>query len=196
MSFLIYDCEIIKAIPSDREPRVDSVEYCEGWRDFSNMGISVASFATADTEFYWDSRANPVKQLQGIFKGVYPVVSFNGKGFDDRLMQAHGIQVQTHYDLLEEVRIAAYGSPDFRDAPKGYSYALGKIAAANGLAKTGSGENAAIQWQQGKYQEVIRYCMNDSRITREILLMGLRGTLLDPNTAKGLRLRPLPTNQP
>ena len=38
---LIYDCEIDKGIEKDPAQRLDGIEYCDGWRDFANMGISV-----------------------------------------------------------------------------------------------------------------------------------------------------------
>lgn len=38
---IIFDCEIEKAIlPKGTEPLTD-IEYCEGWHDIENMGISV-----------------------------------------------------------------------------------------------------------------------------------------------------------
>ena len=35
--------------------------------------------------------------------------------------------------------------------------------------KTGTGANAAILWQRGKYQEVIDYCLNDVKLTLDLL---------------------------
>ena len=39
-NILIYDCEIAKAIQGRNETRLEGVEYCDGWEDFGNMGIS------------------------------------------------------------------------------------------------------------------------------------------------------------
>jgi hypothetical protein len=121
----------------------------------------------------------------------YPVVGFNSANFDDKLMAAHGIKVKTTYDVLEQVRIAAGFEPHHTSVRRGYSYKLDAIAQANGMAKTGSGALAPVLWQQGKHQEVKDYCLNDVRITRNILELGLKGELIDPNTGKRLKLAPL-----
>lgn len=38
---LVYDLEIIKAIPERDGSRLDGYDYCEGWHDHANMGVSV-----------------------------------------------------------------------------------------------------------------------------------------------------------
>lgn len=191
MTYLIYDLEIIRCIPT-KGFHFDGWQYCSGWDDFAKMGIACAGFAYADgSTGFWDSRFLGLNDLQAALKSAC-IIGFNSKSFDDRLCAANGVQVATDYDLLEEIRIAAYGSPRWEDCPQGHSYALGKIGSANGFPKTGSGELAPQLWQQGKYQEVIDYCVNDTIITRELLLLGLAGKLRDPNTGAFLTLRELP----
>jgi hypothetical protein len=69
---------------------------------------------------------------------------------------------------------------------------LAKLGQANGFPKTGSGELAPKLWQDGRFQDVIDYCLNDVKITNEILHLGLKGKLIDPNTGRPLTLAPLP----
>lgn len=38
---LVFDTEIIKAILGKKEEQIPGIEYCEGWKDFVGMGISV-----------------------------------------------------------------------------------------------------------------------------------------------------------
>ena len=38
---LIYDLEIVKAIPDRKKAREPDIEYCSGWHDHANMGVSV-----------------------------------------------------------------------------------------------------------------------------------------------------------
>ena len=207
---LIYDCEIIKMIPP--KPKfveldfgrgeqlpvelLPGIEYCKGWGDHKGMGISVIGYC-------YGLRGAPVAALpeypnhadmaafQGLASSV-TVVGFSSRGFDDKLCACFGIAVETDYDLLEEIRIAAGYEASFRSVPKGMSYKLDAIARANGMAKTGSGELAPKLWQQGKRQEVIDYCLHDVAITRDTLKLGLEGKLVDPNTGNLLQLRPLP----
>jgi hypothetical protein len=192
-NYIIYDCEIIKLIPHKTETNLGQYQYCKGWNDHANMGISVVGFAYADgSTGYWDSSVRSLQDLGRAFASHDLVIGFNSRNFDDRLMDANGIQIRTDYDILEEVRLAAYGSIDYRDCPKGFSYALGALGAANGFPKTGTGELAPKLWQDGERQKVIDYCLNDVKITKAILDLGLAGLLKDPNTGELLRLRPFP----
>jgi hypothetical protein len=195
IDFLIYNAEILKMIPP-RNPvdRIPNLKYSEGWGDYFGMGISVVGFGTSEREWFWDATAPKPFLVRDFTKAKeieFVIVGFNSRNFDDRLMAAHSIQIQTDYDLLEEVRIAAGFSAHYQSVPKGFSYKLDAIARANGMAKTGNGELAPKLWQEGKYQEVIEYCLMDIKITRQMLLLGLAGELIDPNTGRMLQLRAL-----
>ncbi|NEQ45596.1 MAG: hypothetical protein F6K00_19455 [Leptolyngbya sp. SIOISBB] len=193
MRYLIYDCEIIKCIPDRDGTRFDDYEYCDGWSDHANMGISCVGFAASNGDVCvcrWDDPGDKAWGLS-LLNNADIIVGFNSRRFDDALMAANGVAVSTAYDLLEQVRIAAYDSPDWEDQPPGCSYALGAIGEANGFPKTGSGVLAPQLWQQGKHQEVIDYCLNDVKITKALLDLGLKGELIDPNTSQKLQLRPL-----
>ena len=183
---LVYDCEIIKCIPTGEV--LPKYSYCNGWRDFDNMGISAIGYS--DLINYWYD-LEPFTNFKAIAQKSLVVVGFNSKQFDDELCKANGIDVKTDYDLLEEIRIAAFGSPDWQSTPKGFSYSLDAISKANGMAKTGHGALAPQLWQDGKHQEVIDYCLNDVKLTVQILELGIKGKLIDPNTGKYLKLKSL-----
>ncbi len=193
MNYLLYDCEIIRCIPPSDGQFNPTLEYCAGWRDFGNMGISVIGAATAhgEPEAYL-SVEDFMKPLEVAIAQDLPTVGFNSIGFDDCLLRANNLIIKTDYDLLLEIRMAAFGSYAWQDQPKGYSYSLDSIARANGLAKTGKGDLAPVLWQRGEKQAVIDYCLNDVRITRALLELGLAGNLIDPNTGERLKLKPLP----
>lgn len=186
MQTLIYDIEIAKAIPNGKP--IEGIEYCENWSDYKGMGISVIGYKFGDEPCDFALSAQAFYEQLRLIGEPYALVGFNSKGFDDLLMGAHGFRVQTSYDLLEEIRLAA-GHQSFRSVPKGHSYKLDAIAKANGMAKTGSGELAPVMWQQGKRQETIDYCLMDIKITKAMLDLGLAGKLLDPNTGDKLQLR-------
>lgn len=196
MNYVIYDCEIIKCIPTSGINLHAFYEMCNGWDDFENMGISCVGFAYPDSiPNYWSSHRENLSILkdwmEATSQSFTKLIGFNSKSFDDNLMKANGISVQTDYDVLEEIRLVAFGSNRWEDTPKGFSYSLDAIARANGEAKTGSGALAPQLWQQRKFQEVIDYCLHDVQITKKILHLELDGKLVDPNTGKLLQLRPL-----
>jgi hypothetical protein len=222
-NYFVFDCEIKKCIP-DRNGVMDAnLDYCNGWNDYANMGMSVvgvqpcgwsAPIAWVDEAYAgkdsWVRRdllkfdqdgtealcsATVFRQpsLNQWFEANDEtlLIGFNSKSFDDKLLQANGINIKTDYDLLEEIRLAAFGSTRWQDTPNGCGYSLGEIGEANGCLKTGDGELAPVLWQQGRYEEVIKYCLNDVKITHELLLLGWAGRLVDPNTGKKLRTRSL-----
>lgn len=188
INYLIYDCEIIKCIP-DRSGKFEGYEYCEGWHDHANMGISVIGAYSRSCDHTGYVLGEDLDTFRKLLADHEYVIGFNSRNFDDRLLAANGIEVKTDYDLLEEVRIAAGWGATYDTVPQGYSYSLDAIARANGMAKTGSGALAPQLWQQGRHQEVIDYCLNDVNITHEILKLGLAGSLQDPNTGQLLQLR-------
>jgi len=189
-NILIYDCETIKVI-SAKTPKM-SLQYCNSWYEYDKMGISVIAFWYKNKTYHEANLENKIPWnncrlfIQILFENP-KIVGFNSKKFDDLLLGANGIDIKTSIDLLDEIRLAAYGSKNWDRQPKGFSYSLKNIALANNLEKTGSGEIAPVLWQQGKYNEVIEYCKNDVEITKEIFIKLKSGCLVDPNSKKMLQ---------
>lgn len=186
---LIYDCEIVNAIPTG--DRIEGINYCKGWTDFEGMGVSVIGFKQNQDEAEHCLAVGTFAFVSDYRCKGYRIVGFNSKVFDDKLLAANDFSLDTHYDLLEEIRLAAGFDRHWQSVPRGYSYKLDAIAKANGKAKTGSGELAPILWQQGRHQEVIDYCKTDVELTSWILDLGLAGELIDPNTGNKLQLAPI-----
>ena len=187
--WLIYDCEIVRAIPKKGEPRIDGIEYCEGWRDFANMGISViCAYDYADAEYRVFCRDNWAQ-----FAALAPernIVSFNGRAFDDRLCEASGLAIATHYDILVETWAAAGLGPEFSFRTHA-GYGLDALGRANHIGgKSGHGALAPVQWQRGEIGAVIDYCLRDVMITKRLLdeIIGTR-KLTSPVEARVLHLR-------
>jgi hypothetical protein len=207
-NWLLYDAEIWRCIPDREEYLLDEFdgkpgfEYCNGWHDFDGMGISCVGWATSlgsKGVFVFDLKNIPsvptpeMLAFQMLASSVPLVVGFNSLSFDDNLMRAYGINLTTGYDLLNQIRLQGYGSTDWRDSPKGWSYKLDRLARANNIPpKTGSGGLAPVLWQQGQRQEVLDYCLHDVEITVQVLELGLKGQLVDPNTGRLLTLPSIP----
>lgn len=197
MQFLIYDLEIIKAIPPKNPgDRIPDIEYCGGWDDHVNMGISVGAMSVYDTlsdtiDFIGAySDIYGLKQALDLHRTGRYLCGFNSSRFDDWLLAANGIHVASNYDILLLVLGAANIGPDDRYWDMGLSYSMANICASNGLAKTMSGEQAPIAWQLGRKKEVIDYCINDAVVEAEILRRLYRGELVDPNNGNILKWNP------
>lgn len=199
MKILVYDCEIIKAVPIDYknvEP-IAGIEYCEGWKDFDNMGISViGAYLSWEKEFiaFTDeskvkktSKVLPLSYFQDALNEADILVGFNHISFDNNLIRANGFEIPTdirHYDILVEMWSAVGLGPDFM-FPHHAGFSLDQTCKVNGIGeKTGTGANAAVLWQRGHYQEVIDYCLHDVNLTLNLLrnIQENDGWIMNPKT--------------
>ena len=180
MGYLIYDLEIVKAIPDHKKPNEPGIEYCAGWDDHANMGVSV--IGAYDTE---EARFRVFTQESfGEFEALAEerlLVGFNSIHFDDRVLKHVGVNVETKYDILQEMWVAAGLGRKFQ-YPSHVGFGLNATAQANGIgSKTGWGGYAPVQWQRGEYGSVIDYCLEDVRLTWKLLeIVRLNGKLRDP----------------
>ncbi len=198
LSAIVYDCEIIKCIPPRDGDRNDDFAYCDGWHDHANMGISVIGaydYVTGQLKAYVEEEmwaqifgVDSFSNFQDLVDNRDLVVGFNSISFDDRLCRANDIEIETDYDLLCQIRIAS-GQPAFYTRGKTKAgYNLDAISGANlDFKKTGNGALAPELWQQGKYHEVIRYCLNDVLLTKQ--LFDRRAKLIDPTNGAELCLK-------
>jgi hypothetical protein len=197
LRYLIFDAEIIKAIHNPKEgPRLDGIDYCAGWGDHANMGISTVSIcwltedydpSNPDEPFVFDWTNDQDRRIATKFltDHRYDIGGFNTKKFDDKLFRANGVNITSRFDIFEMVLMAAgwYGT-EYRN--KGLRYNLDAIAKANGMGKSGDSALIPIKWQKGEKQQVLDHCKNDAYIEREVLRLLAEGELIDPNTGKKL----------
>lgn len=193
---IIYDCEIINAIPPKNDKdRIPGIEYCEGWHDHENMGISCIGVYDYKTDRYHVFLEDNMVEFIKLVTSTDLVIGFNSIHFDNNLCLANGIDwVTENYDILREVWIAAGLPPKFTSW-KNAGYGLDAMAKQNlGYQKSGNGALAPVLWQQGKYGEVIDYCLNDVKLTKGLMDKILNRELLrDPKTGGLLDVRhPLP----
>lgn len=177
---IVYDIEIIKAPPPRRGERLPDIEYCEGWHDHANIGISVISAYDFREDRFRVFLKDNFEKFEALAANRR-VCGFNSISFDDRVCDANGIKVTTEVDLLVEIWKAAGLGPDFED-PSHAGFGLDAVAKANGLSgKTGHGALAPVLWQRGQYGEVIDYCLEDTNLTQKLLrVIAVKGGLISP----------------
>lgn len=181
-SIVFYDLEIVHPpMPVQGFPLVTP---CKGWRDFEGMGISCVGFALGRQSpncHEWPSQG-----FNDLVAAGYQIVGFNSRAFDDNLLKANHVQVNS-VDFLDMIRLSAFGSTNWKDQPYGYSYRLDNLAKANlDFSKSGTGVLAPVLWQQGRKAEVMSYCADDVRILQSLFFRFIEGELIDPNTGKRL----------
>lgn len=189
---LVYDIEIVKAVPPRRGPCEPGILYCEGWHDHANMGISVVGAYDYETDQYRVFTKDNLADFALLTKMRRPLVGFNSIPFDNAVLFCHDIIIASDrcYDLLRETWRAAGLGPVFH-FPSHAGYGLADIAMENGLPdKTGHGALAPVDWQRGNIGKVIDYCLHDVWLTKKLIdhVMAEK-PLADPKTRKALHLR-------
>lgn len=176
LSAIVYDIEIIKGIPAKGEERIEGIEYCAGWHDHANMGVSVIGVYDFVEDRYRVFCSDNAVDFLALVDDRDLRISFNGIGFDDKVINHcinKGVPAVNHYDLLQEI-YSAYGR---RFAGSG----LNSMCEANGLGgKTGNGALAPVMWQRGQVGAVIDYCLSDVKLTKELFLLSQAGPIKCP----------------
>ena len=178
MRAIIYDCEIVKGIPGkspDWKP-APGIEYCEGWHDHANMGIScICAYDPGEMRAYVFLKDN-LDAFSRLAASASVLIGFNNIAFDDRLLAANGVEMPDpeevpRFDILAETwenlgMGRQYGGADYN------GYGLDPMAKANlGNWKTGDGAFAPVLWQMGLIGTVIDYCQHDVSLTARLANM-------------------------
>jgi hypothetical protein len=191
---LCYDLEIVKAVPGKDEP-LEGIEYCFGWHDHASMGISTVCAYDYGTDRWRVFCADNFSEFMALANTCRPLVSFNGIGFDNRVLEAAlmvHIEPDVCYDVLREMWVAAGLSPEYGTFDTHGGFGLDATAKVNlNQHKTGHGEVAPVEWQRGNIGRVIDYCTNDVRLTKRLFdRVRLTGGLRDPrNPSRFLEMR-------
>jgi len=198
MNALIYDIEIEKGILGKSEEPMAGYEYCAGWHDHANMGISViGAYDYAEDRYRVFCQDNMHEFSEAVARAGL-IVGFNNVAFDNAVIAAcWGPLVELQeawqgksYDLLVEIWRAAGLAPAFQ-YPTHTGYGMDAVCERNfGMKKTGHGAKAPIYWQRKMIGNVIDYCLNDVRLTKQLLDKVLAdGTLISPKDGSTLTLR-------
>jgi len=189
---VIYDAEIEKAIPDRNGQRLTGIEYCAGWDDHKNMGISVLcayDFANELPIVYCKDNLHTFYSL--ISRAEY-LIGFNSLRFDNKLLEANGIKVPDGktIDLLREIIKAEGGDPDDEAARPFAGLGLDAVCAANfGSGKTGNGAFAPVEWQRRQTGKVISYCLNDTILTMRLWRKIINtGEIINPKTGRAMEI--------
>lgn len=190
---LIIDAEIKKAILGRGETPKVGVEYCDGWRAFGQMGLSVLGGYQSWDEQYrtWDSHPVSLASLHKTMSEAEHIVTFNGRSFDGPLLDEMEVHIpdSKHVDLLASIWEAHGLSWPFK-YPSHAGFGLDACCIANDISKkTGNGAMAPVLWQQGRFMEVTDYCLHDIWMTLKLARLCLAGHFISPKTGQNTKVR-------
>lgn len=181
MKIVIYDCEIKKGIAKRGENKIPGIEYCKGWGDHAEMGVSVTGVYVYDEDRYRVFCDDNVDEMLSLFAAADLLVGFNSLRFDDALLAAtyeDFVDVTTpRYDILVEIWRAAGLKPSWGSPKTHGGFGLGDMCETNfDVPKSGHGAMAPVDWQRGKIGSVIDYCLHDIYMTKMLMDLAISGT--------------------
>lgn len=138
-----------------------------GSTESSALDISVVCIHDSLTDEYSSYLQEDLPKLWPIIEQADMLITFNGDHFDIPLLNKYysgDLTKIKSLDLLVEVRNSL-----------GRRIKLDTLAEATlGKNKSGHGLDAITWWQQGEIEKIIKYCIEDVKITKEIYEYALK----------------------
>ncbi len=158
-----------------------------GVNDPASLDLSVVCIYDSTTDEYTSYLQKDLPKLWPIMEKADLLIGFNSDHFDIPLLNkyyAGDLGKLKSLDLLKEVR-----------ASLGRRIKLDTLAEATlGKGKIGHGLDATRWWKEGKFDLVIKYCIDDVRITKEIYEYALKHHHLKYRDGQTIKEIPLDTS--
>ncbi len=187
---VIYDCEIKKAILGKGETPIPDIAYCDGWRDFANMGISCIGVYDYGKDRYSIHDEANMHEFVDLVGEAELLVGFNSNSFDDLLLDANNINVyhRPRYDILSAIWVSEGLWASYKAGGSHDGYGLSDLCLANfGEEKTGDGGALApVDYQMGRHAKLHNYCLRDVWLTKLLFdRIAATGFLVNPKENGG-----------
>lgn len=138
-----------------------------GRNNLHKLKVSVVGVYDYLTDEYHVYEEAEIHVLEERLRTCELLIGFNIRRFDLPVLEPYlftSIEGFTVLDLMEEI-----------EKVRGHRVGLHSVAQATlGITKTGEGWNAVRLYEQGRMEELKKYCLNDVRLTKEIYDYGLR----------------------
>lgn len=159
-----------------------------GSTESSALDISVVCIHDSLTDEYSSYLQEDLPKLWPIIEQADMLITFNGDHFDIPLLNKYysgDLTKIKSLDLLVEVKNSL-----------GRRIKLDTLAEATlGKNKSGHGLDAITWWQQGEIEKIIKYCIEDVKITKEIYEYALKhGKLKYKDLGAGGTIREIKLN--
>lgn len=189
---LVYDIEIKKAILGRGEEPQEGTNYCEGWNDHENMGVSTVCCYDYREDRYRVFCGDNLEEFSALVDAHDIIVSFNGLKFDNKVLAYTLPCLADLPDPLKWLNEKSYDIfAEIRDV-SGKWCGLDATIKVNdlGAGKTGNGALAPMWYQTGQWGRLVDYCVEDVRLTKMLLDMIISGKpIINPKTRQPMVLR-------
>lgn len=138
-----------------------------GSNDPAKLALSVVCIHDSETDTYSSYLEEDLKKLWPILEKTDMLIGYNSDHFDIPLLNKYypgDLSKIKSVDLLKEIR-----------ASLGRRIKLDDVAEATlGKNKTAHGLEAVVWWRNGEKDKVVKYCLEDVKITKELYEYALK----------------------
>lgn len=125
------------------------------------LDVSVVCIYDSETNSYSSYLQEDLPKLWPILEKADQIITFNGEHFDIPILNKYypgDLLKIKQLDLLKEVKKSL-----------GHRVGLGSIAEATlGVGKSGHGLEAIEWWRKGEIDKIIKYCIDDVKVTKGV----------------------------
>lgn len=165
---------------------VFDIETYGNLKDQPNLKVTVVSIYEYEHDRYHSFGEQELTQLWPIFERAERIIGYNSEHFDLPILNRYytgSLSRLPHLDILKVIKEAT-----------GSRYKLNDIAKATlQMEKSANGIETQRWYEEGKVDEIKKYCEQDVRITRELYEYGKKNRMLYYHTLKG-ELMPITVN--
>jgi len=138
-----------------------------GHHNLAKLGVSLVGVYSYNKDKYRGFREGEFAELLELLKNTKLLIGFNSKSFDLTVLQPYYKDFDLfsipHLDILEEVVHAL-----------GHRLKLESVAQSTlGYGKSGSGLDAIMYYRNNDWDSLIKYCLDDVKVTKEVYDYGL-----------------------
>jgi len=138
-----------------------------GSNDPTQLDVSVAGVYAYKTDTYTTVTIDDIATLWPVIEQADALVGYNSNHFDIPLLNKYypgDLTTLKSIDLLEDIKTAL-----------GRRLRLDNVASATvGARKNADGLQAVRWWREGKVDDVIKYCQQDVKVTKEVFDYALK----------------------
>jgi DEAD/DEAH box helicase domain-containing protein len=135
------------------------------------LDISVVCIYDSETDSYTSYLQEELPKLWPILEAADVIITFNGEHFDMPILNKyyHGDLLKIkHIDLMAALRESL-----------GRRIGLNAVAQATlGIGKSGNGLDAITWWRAGEIDKIIKYCIDDVKVTKDVYEYALKNKSL------------------
>lgn len=142
--------------------------------DPARLTVSVAGLYEAAANREQVYRVEELSELADVLRRAPRVVGFNLLGFDYAVLKSAFAAASAGTPALDPYTLPTVDLFDHLQRVLGFRPKLDDVARSTlGRGKSGTGLDAIRLYQEGKWEELAQYCLDDVRITRELYEHGL-----------------------